>query len=73
VYAVTSKQVAEYEDLCRELARKYVGRSGAEHDDLVQEGLIAAWQSLQDGITPTSSYLDYAMKIWVTTLRRQQP
>ncbi len=69
--AVTSEQVAEYDGLCEALARKFKGRAGAEIDDLVQEGRIAVWQSLQDGQPPSASYVEYAMRMWVTTLRRQ--
>lgn len=71
--SVTSEQVAEYEGLCEALARKFVGRAGAEFDDLVQEGRIAVWQSLQDGRAPSTSYVEYAMRGWVTNLRRQAP
>jgi DNA-directed RNA polymerase specialized sigma24 family protein len=71
MHPVTSEQVRDYEGLCVGLARKYVGRSGAEFDDLVQEGRIAVWSSLQDGIAPSSAYVELAMRGWVKTLRRQ--
>lgn len=70
--SVTSEAVAEYDGLCEALARKFVGRAGAEFDDLIQEGRIAVFTSLQSGRAPSTSYVEYAMRLWVTTLRRQQ-
>lgn len=68
---VSDDQVRDYEDTIRSLARKYIGRAGAELDDLVQEGRIAVWQSLEDGRPPSVTYIDFAMKLWVRTLRKQ--
>ena len=68
---VTDNQVRVHEATCKRLARRYVGRAGAEFDDLVQEGRIAVFLSLQDGIEPTASYIDFYMKGYVKQLRRQ--
>ena len=70
---VTSEQVAAYEAACSALARKYVGRNGAEHDDLVQEGRIFVWQSLERGIPPSAEMIENRMRDYVRWLGRQTP
>lgn len=72
MYPVSDDQVRAYVSHVTRTAYPYVGRAGAELDDLVQEGLIAVWQSLQDGITPSTAYIEMAMRIWVKKLRRQR-
>lgn len=66
-------EVAAYGDLVESLARKFVGRNGAEFDDLVQEGLISAWQALCRGVTPSPLVIEYRMRDWTTWLGRQSP
>jgi DNA-directed RNA polymerase specialized sigma subunit len=63
-------QVAEYRGLVESLARKFVGRNGAEHDDLVQEGLIHVWQALTRSITPAAAQIENRMKKYVRWLGR---
>lgn len=67
------QQLANVRPRIEKLARVLVGRAGAEFDDLVQEGLIAAWESLQAGHVPTDTFLTHRMKNWVRTLRGQVP
>ena len=46
-------------------ARRHQGIGGAEFDDLVQEGAIAAWWSLELGHTPSELVITRAMKDWI--------
>lgn len=64
-------EVAGYRGLVESLAPKFVGRNGAEFDDLVQEGLIFVWQSLERGVTPASIQITNRMKDWVRLLGTQ--
>lgn len=66
-------QIAGYRGLVESLAHKFVGRNGAEYDDLVQEGLIDVWQSLERGITPAAEQIENRMKDWVRWLGRREP
>ena len=59
-----------YPELKR-IARKYVGRHGAELDDLVQEGAIFVWQSLERGITPKEDLIRARMRNWIRALEYQ--
>lgn len=68
---VASDDVAAYHDLVKKQARRYVGRAGAELDDLVQEGLISVWTHLQNGFSPSVTAIHNAQKDWVRKLRRQ--
>ena len=68
--AVTSEAVAAYRDHVEFLARKYKGFAQAEFDDLVQEGLIAVWQSLARGLRPSSEVIEYRLISWVRYLDR---
>jgi DNA-directed RNA polymerase specialized sigma24 family protein len=69
---VSNEQVAQYWDACEALARPFVGRAGAEMDDLHQEGLIFVWESLADGVDPSARMIQNRMKNWVRTLSRQR-
>ncbi len=71
MHPVSDDQVRAYKTHVERLAREFVGRYGAEKDDLIQEGLIAVWSSLQDGQPPSTEYIRLAMRGWCTTLRRQ--
>lgn len=64
-------EVGAYADLVESLARKFVGRNGAEFDDLVQEGLVNVWQSLERGVTPTAEIIDGRMQNWTRLLGYQ--
>lgn len=66
-------RVAAYAGLCEHLAQKFVGRNGAELDDLVQEGLINAWQALERGVTPSARILELRMLTYVQWLGRREP
>jgi DNA-directed RNA polymerase specialized sigma24 family protein len=63
-----SGEVAGYRDLVESLARKFVGRHTAEFDDLVQEGLLNVWQSLQRGVVPKATIIEDRMKNWTRHL-----
>lgn len=55
-------------------SRRFVGLSGAEEDDLVQEAAIKVWKSMEAGYGLESNYkavIENAMKDWVRTLSRQ--
>lgn len=67
---ITSELKQYWPELTR-YAKKYVGRFGAELDDLVQEGAIFVWQSLQKGITPSEDHIRNRMRNWVRTLEYQ--
>jgi DNA-directed RNA polymerase specialized sigma24 family protein len=66
-------QVAAYRGLVKSLARRHVGQKGAELDDLVQEGLIFVWQSLQRGVSPSAALIEGRMQNWVRWLGRRDP
>lgn len=66
-----SNRIAEYCPELNRLARKYVGRHGAEHEDLVQEGAIFVWQSLEKEVVPSEEHIQNRMRNWVRTLEYQ--
>jgi DNA-directed RNA polymerase specialized sigma24 family protein len=68
---VSDDQIRSYDPHVASLARKYVGRAGAELDDLVQEGRIAVWQSLEDLRPPSTEFIEFYMRRWIQTLRKQ--
>lgn len=69
--AVTNEHVTAYLQTVKSLARRYVDRSIlCEFDDLVQEGLIAVWESLCDSRPPSAEYIQLAMKQYRRKMRR---
>lgn len=62
--------VAEYHDLIRRIARRYVGFGTAELDDLMQEGRISIWRALEQGVTPSKVIIERRMIGWVRYCRR---
>lgn len=68
--AVTSEQVAAYDDLIVSLARLHNGRASAELDDLIQEGRIAVFLSLRRGIFPSKELIENRMRDYVRFLHR---
>jgi DNA-directed RNA polymerase specialized sigma24 family protein len=44
---------------------------GAEYDDLVQEGLIQAWQTLERGMCPATDMLENRMRDYIRWLGTQ--
>jgi Sigma-70 region 2 len=60
--------VAAYKETVEKLARPFVGRNNAEEDDLVQEGLIFVWQSLERGVCPSGEMIQNRMKDWASYL-----
>lgn len=67
---VADSELVAYQPLVKSLAKKYVGRSGAEWDDLYQEGMISVWEALRRKNIPSSEVVTYAMLQWVRFLRR---
>ena len=70
---VASEEVAAYQDMVEALAYRYVNNDvGCEYDDLVQEGLIAVWRSLDVGQPPSTQFIKSAMRFWRTRVERQR-
>jgi DNA-directed RNA polymerase specialized sigma24 family protein len=63
--------VSSYKGTVERLAVQFDGRRGAEHDDLVQEGLIFVWQSLEKGIAPALEMIENRMRDYVRWLNRK--
>lgn len=70
--SVSNERVQMFEPMVRALARKYVGRNGAEYDDLVQEGLIDVWLTLRAGKFPSPKYIQMRMSRYCTFLAKHQ-
>lgn len=73
-----SAAVRGYLDRCEVLASSLARRgtrgiNGVEFDDLVQEGLIAAWQSLAKGVTPSEKHLRARMLNYMRWLGNRGP
>ena len=73
-----SAAVGEYLGRCEVLASSLARRgtrgiNGAEFDDLVQEGLIAVWQSLEQGVTPSQAHMRARMLNYIRWLGRRGP
>lgn len=69
-------QLREYTGLVESLARKLSAGTraqqvGAEYDDLYQEGLIAIWQTLERGVTPSAEFAENRMRDWIKFLGGQ--
>jgi DNA-directed RNA polymerase specialized sigma24 family protein len=61
-----SDKVALYLPMVTSHARRRTGsKYGAELDDLIQEGLISVWKSLEKGHEPVESHVVNRMKNWV--------
>lgn len=65
--------VSGYSEAAEALARRFVGRNGAELDDLKQEGLIFVWRSLEKGAHPSAEMIENRMRTYVRWLGRQTP
>lgn len=71
-------QLRNYAGLVDSLARKLsagprAAQVGAEYDDLYQEGMIAIWQALDRGVTPSAEIIEDRMRNWFRWLGRQTP
>lgn len=72
--AAVQAYLGRCEVLASSLARRGTrGINGVEFDDLVQEGLIGAWQSLEQGVTPTERHLRARMLNYMRWLGRRGP
>lgn len=72
-----SDQVAEYrglvESLAEQMSRTRAARNAlAEYDDLVQEGLIFVWETLEKNAQPSPEHVRNRMKNWIRTMSRQR-
>jgi DNA-directed RNA polymerase specialized sigma24 family protein len=65
-----NNQVAAYQVHVEYLAKRLVGFAQAEFDDLVQEGMIAVWQTLSRGLRPSTGVIEGRMIDWVRYLQR---
>lgn len=68
--------VAQYWAAVEAIAVKIAASSvanqvGAECDDLLQEGLINVWQSLERGVTPSTEHIENRMRDYVRYLGTQ--
>lgn len=71
--AVTSEEVAAYQQLVEDLAHRYVDLTVmCEYDDLVQEGLVAVWESLRRDRPPSAEFIKLYMRGWRTRMERQR-
>lgn len=68
-----NERVSRYRGTCEALAKQFVGQNGAELDDLVQEGLLNVWLTLERGVTPSAGIIENRMRDWVRWLGRQTP
>lgn len=68
---VSSEDIAVFDPMVKQLARKYNGVANAEYDDLRQEGLIAVWLALLDDYVPTRDFIKNRMKNWIRKCRRK--
>lgn len=68
-----SEMIATLEVALVPLARRLVGRNGAELDDLIQEGRISIWQALSRNVTPSSDVSYKRMLQWCRHLQPQNP
>lgn len=71
-----SDQVGEYLGLVESLAQRLVKspraiRAGVQYDDLVQEGLIGVWRSLEQNICPSAEFIEQRMRDWIRLELRQ--
>jgi DNA-directed RNA polymerase specialized sigma24 family protein len=69
-------RVADYRGLVESSAAKFADPDRpkarrAEYDDLVQEGLIAVWQTLERGLDPSQEFIEHRMFDWMRTIARQ--
>lgn len=67
---VTHEELAAWRPRVEAIARRF-GTRRAEFDDLVQEGWIRVWNSLEQGEFPTDQQIRNSMRNWARTLRRQ--
>lgn len=68
---VESSAVAAYDDLVSDLTRRFIGRFGAEYDDLFQEGRVSVFKALAKDEMPSKDLILGAMRNWVRTLEHQ--
>lgn len=65
----TDADIRAYLPLVEDIASRLAGtsrarRAGAEYDDLVQEGLVSVWLSLQRGVDPLK-VIENRMTDWI--------
>jgi DNA-directed RNA polymerase specialized sigma24 family protein len=65
-------QVLEHRGLVESLADRLSRRDRNERDDLIQEGLIAAWEAITGGKLVTEDLIVKRMKKWLKFRGRQK-
>lgn len=68
---ISSEEVAAYEPLVYSVGMRYSGLDDVELDDLLQEGRIAVWHTLQRGSLPSELQVGDACRKWVRKCRRR--
>ena len=53
------------------IAWKFTGKNGAELDDLIQEGMISVWKSLDAGRNPSKTAIKNRMIDWTRFLNQR--
>lgn len=66
------RQLHECVELVQSLAERLSRRYRDELDDLIQEGMIAAWEALKDGKPVTEELLTKRMSKWLRFRGRQR-
>lgn len=71
---VSDDEIAAYQSWLESIAWRFAGHppAYAEFDDLMQEGRIAVWESLQDGFRPSELVVIDAMREWVRRVTAQR-
>jgi DNA-directed RNA polymerase specialized sigma subunit len=65
-------QLYRYTELVESLADRLSRRDRNERDDLIQEGMIAAWEALREDNTPTEELIEKRMRKWLRYRGRQK-
>lgn len=66
-------QLSDYRELVESIAKRFKTKAHplADFDDLVQEGLIAVWRALEDGVDPVGpDYIRHRIRDYVRALHR---
>lgn len=71
VAEVADSAVAKYDDLVADLTRRFIGRFGAEFDDLFQEGREQVFRALRKGQHPAKEHILNGMRDYIRMLEYQ--
>lgn len=73
---IGNSDIISYQPTVERIARillRYSRRADLDVDDLVQEGLIAVWESLTKGISPSKEFIKNRMLNYIKIIDKQQP